>query len=157
MLIAFVITVSFDFSFSDPGNRRCRCPGIQHHRLAFLDQPGCRQGNLHLLPAVQLLFLAQRRIEQRPGLQRQRTAVSTLDDPLSIEELEILADCDLRSAEVSSQLLDQQPSIPMKNFKDFTAAFFIEQAIRRHGVFSDLRVNRNFFDAILRTITFTFV
>jgi hypothetical protein len=45
----------------------------------------------------------------------------------------------------------------MKNFKDFTAAFFIEQAIRRHGVFSDLRVNRNFFDAILRTITFTFV
>src|SRR4029077_15098016 len=91
-------------------------------------------GNLHLLPAVKLLFLAQRRIEQSTGLHGQRAAVGSLDDPLAVEELEIFADRDLRNTEMPGQIFDEHASIPVQESKDFTAAFFIEQTVGRHEV-----------------------
>jgi hypothetical protein len=82
--------------------------------------------------AVELLFLAQRRIEQGAGLHGQRAAMSTLDDPLAVEELQIFADRDLRNTEMAGEIFDEHASIAVQDPEDFTAAFFVEQTVRRH-------------------------
>ena len=91
-------------------------------------------GNLRLLLAVKFLFLAQRRIEQRASWYGQGAAMSTLDDPLAIEKLQIFADRDLRNLEMPGQVLDEHASIPVQDPKDFSPAFFVKQTIGRHGV-----------------------
>ena len=78
---------------------------------------------------MEFLFLAQCRIEQRTGCYGQSAAVSTLDDPLAVEKLQIFADRDLRNTEMPGQVLDEHASIAVQDAKDFTAAFFVEQTV----------------------------
>src|SRR5580693_8128305 len=78
MLIAFVITVSCAISF----NARS---------TAVVVLPESSSTDQHLLFTVQLLFFTQRRIGQSSRWYRQRTAMSALDYPLTVEEFQIFA------------------------------------------------------------------
>src|ERR1700722_15413007 len=60
--------------------------------------------------------------------------MSPLDYTLFVEEFQIFADGDLRNAKMPRQLFDQDSSVPLKDRKDFTAAFLVEHSIRRHVV-----------------------
>src|ERR1019366_9245375 len=63
-----------------------------------------------------------------------RAAVGALYDALAVEEFQVFADGDLRNAEMPGQVFDEHTSIAVQDLKDFTAAFFVEQTVRRHQV-----------------------
>ena len=133
MLIAFVITVSCDMSFNARAIAVVVVP-----ESSSTDWPSSTSldrglGNAQLLTAVELFFLAQRGIEQRPRLHRQCASVRALDCSLAVQNLEILTNRNLRNLEVPGQVLDQHTPIAVHRLQDLRAAFFVKQAVRGHG------------------------
>ena len=80
---------------------------------------------------MKLLFLAQRRIFQRALASRQSAAMRAVNQSVSMQILEILADRNLRCCETLCQVEHQHAPFPVQDFEDRSAALFVEQRLSR--------------------------
>ena len=81
------------------------------------------------------LFL-KRGIEKRARLQTQRAAVRALDQSAGLQVLQVFADGDLRDAERTRELANQNPALVLHQGKDVPAALVNEHlaaVVRIHG------------------------
>ena len=75
---------------------------------------------------MELFFFAQGGIFERAVAGGQRAAVSAVQLALLMQNLEVLADGDLRGFELLGKFRYQHPALAGQNFENGSAAFFIQ-------------------------------
>ena len=85
--------------------------------------------DLQFFLAVQLFFFTQRRVFKNAGLGGQCATMAAMNLPLRLQNIEILANGDLRSMEVFGQTSDQHTTLVFHHLDDQAATFFVKHKI----------------------------
>jgi hypothetical protein len=62
-------------------------------------------------------------------MRRQRATVAAMDHAVRLQDVEILADGDLRGAKVLGQISDQHTAVVFNHLYDQAAAFFVKHRL----------------------------
>jgi hypothetical protein len=106
----------------DGGSRSAR---VEDDHLPLRHHSGCSRRNLQLLLAMQLLFFSQREIFQGAVARWKCTAVGAVNLASSMQDLQVLADGDLGSVELSGQVYDQDSAISTQKIEDCSSPLFV--------------------------------
>jgi hypothetical protein len=74
---------------------------------------------------MEFLFFSQRGIFQGAVACWKGTAVGAVDPAFCMQDLQVLADGDLGSVELSGQVHDQDSAIPTQNIEDCSSPLFV--------------------------------
>jgi hypothetical protein len=102
-------------------DRRSSGAGVENDNLAFLHHRSRAVRDAEFFPAVEPFLLAERGIFDGAVARGNRAAVSAVDRPVSLQDIEILADRNLGGFEVAGEFGDQNPALTTQQI-DYGAA-----------------------------------
>jgi hypothetical protein len=94
--------------------------------LAFLHHRSCRICYAVFLAAMELLFLPQRRIGQSAVGGGQRSSMRSMQQPMVVQDLQVLANCHLRGFELPGQVAHQNPPVTIQRLQDGPSSFLVK-------------------------------
>src|SRR4029077_2326846 len=101
--------------------------GIQDHQLALLHSASRRFGDTQLLLPMELFLFAEGRIFQCPFMRWQSPSMRPVNQSVRVQRLQILANRNLRGFEPLGQVQYEYAALPVENFENRPATFFVQQ------------------------------
>jgi hypothetical protein len=94
--------------------------------LAFLHHRSRAVRDAEFFPALELFLLAERGIFDGAVARGKGAAVSAVNRPVSLQDIEILADRNLGRFEVAGEFGDQNPALTAQQINYGAASFFVQ-------------------------------
>src|SRR5439155_11370532 len=119
--------------------RRSRA-GIKDHDLTLFDQSGGASCDAQLLLAPKPFFFEQCWVFERSFPSWKRAAMCTVDQPVTVQNFQILANGNLRCLKFVRHVCDQHTAIPAEDLHNRATSFFVKHAVPQKAVqFSEAR------------------